>query len=214
MRKFDIANRNRHKAEFMLEWTPGRFVTFSPNAGLRWDDYPDDVFNPLGLRWDHSWNAGMEIAAMVQPTLKLMVSYNYEDRKLNVAGGSGGANFNTGNLLGCPTDTTLLNPEKYHRPGLHVAQRHQPALPHIHGGRRLEGHSEPVRPPVRISVCPGERGKYHDPLLCAAFRRRDRRRNQLRRSEHDRNAGDAWSTRRSSTSGSSRRRPIPSSGST
>lgn len=111
MRKFDIANRNRQKAEFMLEWTPGRFVTFSPNAGLRWDDYPDDVFNPLGLRWDHSWNAGMEIAAMVQPTLKLMVSYNYEDRKLNVAGGSGGANFNTGNLLGCPTDTTLLNPE-------------------------------------------------------------------------------------------------------
>ncbi len=111
MRKFDIANRNRQKAEFMLEWTPGRIVTFSPNAGLRWDDYPDDVFNPLGLRWDHSWNAGMEIAAMVQPTLKLMVSYNYEDRKLNVAGGSGGANFNTGNLLGCPTDTTLLNPE-------------------------------------------------------------------------------------------------------
>src|SRR6266567_5338098 len=111
MRKFDIANRNRHKAEFLLEWTPGRFVTFSPNAGLRWDDYPDDVFNPLGVRSDHSWNAGMEIAAMVQPTLKLMVSYNYENRKLNVAGGSGGANFITGDLNGCPTDTTLLNPE-------------------------------------------------------------------------------------------------------
>ncbi len=110
MRKFDIANRNRHKAEFMLEWTPGRFVTFSPNAGLRWDDYPDDVFNPLGLRWDHSWNAGMEIAAMVQPTLKLMVSYNYEDRRLNVAGGSGGANFITGDLNGCPT-SAALNPE-------------------------------------------------------------------------------------------------------
>jgi len=111
MRKFDIANRNRQKAEFMLEWTPGRFVTFSPNAGLRWDDYPDDVFNPLGVRSDHSWNAGLEIAAMVQPTLKLMVSYNYENRRLSVNGGSGGANFITGDLNGCPTDTTLLNPE-------------------------------------------------------------------------------------------------------
>jgi MtrB/PioB family decaheme-associated outer membrane protein len=111
MRKFDIANRNRHKAELMLEWTPGRFVTFSPNAGLRWDDYPDDIYNPLGLRSDHSWNAGLEIAAMVQPTLKLMVSYNYEDRKLNVAGGSGGANFIPINpLTGCPTDPAL-NPE-------------------------------------------------------------------------------------------------------
>jgi MtrB/PioB family decaheme-associated outer membrane protein len=109
MRKFDIANRDRHKAEFMLEWTPGRAVTLSPNAGLRWDDYPDDVFNPLGVRSDHSWNAGMEIAAMVDPTLKLMVSYNYEDRKLNVAGGSGGANFITGDLNGCPT-SAALNP--------------------------------------------------------------------------------------------------------
>jgi hypothetical protein len=47
---------------------------------------------------------------MVQPTLKLMVSYNYEDRKLNVAGGSGGANFITGDLNGCPT-SAALNPE-------------------------------------------------------------------------------------------------------
>lgn len=111
MRRFDISNRNRHKAEFMMEWTPGRAITFSPNAGLRWDDYPDNVFNPLGLRSDHSWNAGMEIAAMVNSTLKLMVSYNYEDRRLDVVGGSGGANYITGTpLTGCPTDPTL-NPE-------------------------------------------------------------------------------------------------------
>src|SRR5262245_50745402 len=110
MRKFDIANRNRQKAEFLLEWTPGRIITFSPNAGLRWDDYPDDVFNPLGLRSDHSWNAGMEVAAMVNSSVKLMFSYNYEDRKLNVAGGSGGANFITGDLNGCPT-AAALNPE-------------------------------------------------------------------------------------------------------
>jgi len=111
MRKFDIANRNRQKAEAMLEWTPGYFITISPNAGLRWDDYPDNVFNPLGVRSDHSWNAGVEVAAMVSPVFKLMASYNYEDRKLDLAGGSGGANFITGSpLTGCPTDPTL-NPD-------------------------------------------------------------------------------------------------------
>jgi MtrB/PioB family decaheme-associated outer membrane protein len=109
MRKFDIANRNRHKAEAMLEWTPGRFITISPNAGLRFDDYPDPVFNPLGVQSDHSWNAGVEVALMVNSTLKLLASYNYEDRKLNMAGGSGGANF--GVLPnGCPT-SDALNPD-------------------------------------------------------------------------------------------------------
>jgi MtrB/PioB family decaheme-associated outer membrane protein len=111
LRRFDVANRNRHKADALLEWTPGSIVTISPNAGLRWDDYPDDVFNPLGVRSDHSWNAGVEVAAMFNSTLKFLASYNYEDRKLEVAGGSGGANFITGNLLtGCPTDAGL-NPD-------------------------------------------------------------------------------------------------------
>jgi MtrB/PioB family decaheme-associated outer membrane protein len=110
MRRFDVANRNRQKAELMLEWTPGRLITFSPNAGLRWDDYPEDPFNQLGLRSDHSWNAGIEVAAMLDPTFKLMASYNYENRKLDVRGGSGGANF-INPLTGCPTDTVVANPE-------------------------------------------------------------------------------------------------------
>jgi MtrB/PioB family decaheme-associated outer membrane protein len=111
LRRFDVANRNRHKAEAALEWTPARFVTFAPNAGLRWDDYPDPVHNPLGVRSDHSWNAGIEVVAMFSSVLKLMASYTYEDRRLEMAGGSGGANFNTGSLLtGCPT-SAVLNPD-------------------------------------------------------------------------------------------------------
>ena len=111
LRKFDIANRNRHKAEAMAEWTPGRMITFSPNFGLRWDDYPDPVNNPLGVRSDHSWNAGIEVAATFGQSVRLMAAYNYEDRRLDMAGGSGGANLDTGSLLtGCPTDAAL-NPD-------------------------------------------------------------------------------------------------------
>jgi MtrB/PioB family decaheme-associated outer membrane protein len=112
MQRFDVANRNRQKVEAALDWTPGRFITITPNFGMRWDDYPDGaVFNPLGVGFDHGWNAGVELATFVDPAVKLLFSYNYESRRLNVAGGSGGANFNTGNVLtGCSTNTTI-NPE-------------------------------------------------------------------------------------------------------
>jgi MtrB/PioB family decaheme-associated outer membrane protein len=111
LRRFDVANRNRHKAEAALDWSPFSILTVSPNFGLRWDDYPDPVANPLGVRSDHSWNAGLEISALLAPTLRIMASYNYEDRRLDMAGGSGGANFNTGNpFTGCPT-SAALNPD-------------------------------------------------------------------------------------------------------
>jgi MtrB/PioB family decaheme-associated outer membrane protein len=111
MRRYDVANRNQQKGDFLLEWTPGSIFTISPNAGLLWNDYPDGVFNPLGVSSDHGWNAGVEIAAMVNSTFKLMASYNYQDRRLSVAGGSGGANFDTGSVFtGCSTDP-LENPD-------------------------------------------------------------------------------------------------------
>jgi hypothetical protein len=112
MRRFDIANRNRQKADAQVDFTPGTIFTISPNFGLRWDDYPDPVFNPLGVRSDHGWNTGIEVAAMLGPRIKLLAAYNYEQRHLNMAGGSGGANvINPGAPLGCPTDTVTANPE-------------------------------------------------------------------------------------------------------
>ncbi len=110
MRRFDIANRNRQKGDFQVDLTPGRIVTVSPTAGFRWDDYPDPVFNPLGVSKDHSWNVGVEVAAVLDPSFRITGAYNYEDRQLNVAGGSG-ANFNSGSVLtGCST-SAAINPD-------------------------------------------------------------------------------------------------------
>jgi MtrB/PioB family decaheme-associated outer membrane protein len=109
MRRFDIANRNRQKADVQVDFTPGTIFTISPNFGLRWDDYPDPVFNPLGVRSDHGWNAGVEVAAMLGPRIKLLAAYNYEERHLNMAGGSGGANI-PGVPLGCPQNTPTATP--------------------------------------------------------------------------------------------------------
>jgi MtrB/PioB family decaheme-associated outer membrane protein len=112
MRRFDLSNRNRQKAEtaFEIAVIPA-YLTVTPTAGLRWDDYPDPVFNPLGVRSDHAWNTGVEVAALIQPTIRVTAAYTYEDGRLFMTGGAGGANFNSGNVLtGCSTDPTI-NPE-------------------------------------------------------------------------------------------------------
>ena len=191
MRRFDLANRNRHKIDAALEWSPHRVLTLSPNFGLRYDDYPDPELNPLGVRKDHSWNAGIEVSAAVHSTLRLMASYNYEDRRLNMASGSGGANLNTGNPLGGCSTSAAINPKRSSAPTARGAATSTSVI--TRSWRPPTGRSFPSRRryPVRISAGAGKRGKRDDPVLGAAVRRRHRGRDQLRRPEHDRFAGDA-----------------------
>jgi hypothetical protein len=104
LRRFDLANRNRQKADLQFEFAASKYLTISPNFGMRWDDYPESTLNQLGVRSNHSWNAGVEIGAAISPRLKLMASYNYEDTRLRIAGGNGAA-------AGCPADlTNVFNP--------------------------------------------------------------------------------------------------------
>lgn len=102
LRRFDLANRNRHKADAQIDFAATDFVTISPNFGLRLDDYPDPVINPLGLRKNHSWNAGVEVGALVSPRVRLTAAYNYEEARLKIASGNGGA-------AGCPEGDELTN---------------------------------------------------------------------------------------------------------
>jgi hypothetical protein len=99
LRLFDVANRNRQKAEAQVEFAATDFMSITPNFGLRWDDYPDPVINPLGLQSDHTWNAGVEVAATINSRIKVMAAYNYEDERRHMAGGNGAA-------AGCPDLTT------------------------------------------------------------------------------------------------------------
>jgi MtrB/PioB family decaheme-associated outer membrane protein len=99
LRRFDVANRDRQKANAQVEIAAARFLTITPNFGLRWDDYPDPALNPLGLRSDHMWNAGVEIGAAVNSNVRVMASYNYQEIRLDTASGNGAA-------PGCPADLT------------------------------------------------------------------------------------------------------------
>jgi MtrB/PioB family decaheme-associated outer membrane protein len=107
LRRFDLSNRNRQKADAQVDFAVSKFLTLSPNAGLRWDDYPDSVMNPMGLQKNHSWNAGLEVGAAVDPRVKLMFAYTYENTRLHMAGGNG--NSFGGSCPG-PDLTNTFNP--------------------------------------------------------------------------------------------------------
>jgi MtrB/PioB family decaheme-associated outer membrane protein len=86
-RMFDLANRDQQKARTSLNIDVSDAISIMPNAGLRWDDYPDTIFNQLGLHSDHSWNAGIDVGWAVMPTLRLTAGYSYEQDKLDISAG-------------------------------------------------------------------------------------------------------------------------------
>jgi MtrB/PioB family decaheme-associated outer membrane protein len=85
MRKFNMANRDRWKADTFLDVPIAPWVTITPTAGLRSDHYPHDIVNQLGIQRDETWNAGFDISAKPANELKLLFSYNYEDRRMKMA---------------------------------------------------------------------------------------------------------------------------------
>lgn len=105
MRYFFVANRDRTKANTIIELAAFKNVTISPNGGLRWDNYPDDrvlsgnaasalvlpLTNTLGTKYDRSWNAGTDINIRITPDLRVMFGYNFEEHYLRVQSCCGGA---------------------------------------------------------------------------------------------------------------------------
>ena len=126
MRKFDVANRNRKKAEAQVEITPFQLVTITPNFGLRYDDFPDfdrksarRIAGPLLERRHRGWAHDRPIGTRA--------------RRLQLRDPQ-------------PEARRLLRRRPGHRhPGQHVAQRHRAALQHADGGARLEGHPQQAR---------------------------------------------------------------------
>jgi MtrB/PioB family decaheme-associated outer membrane protein len=91
LRKFDIANRDRIKAEAFFDIPVGKSLTITPNFGLRFDNFPIDVVNQLGVQRDNAWNAGIEFSTKLNSDARLMLAYNYEFHNLYMNGCCGSA---------------------------------------------------------------------------------------------------------------------------
>lgn len=86
-RLFDMANRNRDKGNFYVDFYVLDGVTITPNAGFRFDHYGTDPYaavRELGLLHDNAWDAGIEAAWKPNRTMTVMASYTHEESQRQI----------------------------------------------------------------------------------------------------------------------------------
>lgn len=97
MRMFDMANRDRVKANLLWQIDfPGGF-SFTPNVGVRFDNYDlDSTIGTFGVQKDDVWNGGADIAYTFTRGVTFLASYNREEHYENLNGAQGGTIIGTG----------------------------------------------------------------------------------------------------------------------
>jgi MtrB/PioB family decaheme-associated outer membrane protein len=86
-RLFDMANRNRDKGNFYIDFYLPNSVTITPTAGFRFDHYGTDPYaavRELGLLHDNAWDVGVEAAWKPNRTMTVMVSYTHEESQRQI----------------------------------------------------------------------------------------------------------------------------------
>jgi len=75
LRKFDMAERNRQKAELQLQITPTDSMSITPTVAYRWDDY---IRSSLGLQEEKAWSAGVDLNWAPVERLSFFAGYMHE----------------------------------------------------------------------------------------------------------------------------------------
>jgi MtrB/PioB family decaheme-associated outer membrane protein len=75
LRKYDEADRDRDRADLLVQLTPLDTLTFTPNLSFRHGNYRN---SPLGLQEDLSWAAGFDVTWSPMERLALFASYMWE----------------------------------------------------------------------------------------------------------------------------------------
>jgi MtrB/PioB family decaheme-associated outer membrane protein len=75
LRKYDEADRDRHRVDLLLQFTPLETLTVSPTIGYRNDDYYNSA---LGLQSAESFVGGLDFSWSPLPWLTFSAGYTYE----------------------------------------------------------------------------------------------------------------------------------------
>jgi len=75
LRKVDEADRDRHRLDLLVQFTPTDTFTATPTVGYRHDDY---IESTLGLQRDITWSAGMDLDWMPLERVSLSGGYMHE----------------------------------------------------------------------------------------------------------------------------------------
>jgi MtrB/PioB family decaheme-associated outer membrane protein len=75
LRKYDEADRDRHRIDLLFQLTPTETISVTPSFGYRDDDYYNSA---LGLQHAESWVAGFDVSWSPLEWLALSSGYTYE----------------------------------------------------------------------------------------------------------------------------------------
>src|SRR5574337_131760 len=79
LRKFDEAERDRHRVDLLVQFMPTDTFTVTPTVGYRFDNYLRSAgSSTLGLREETNWSAGMDFNWTPAERVSLFAGYIYE----------------------------------------------------------------------------------------------------------------------------------------
>ncbi|HXW23252.1 MAG TPA: MtrB/PioB family decaheme-associated outer membrane protein [Xanthobacteraceae bacterium] len=97
MRMFDMANRDRVKANMLWQIDLPGGMSFAPNVGLRFDNYDlDPTIGTFGVQTDNMWNAGADVSYTFTKGVVFLMSYNHEQHFETLTGANASTALNTG----------------------------------------------------------------------------------------------------------------------
>lgn len=76
LRKYDMADRTRDRADLLVQVTPVDPLTFSATASVRQDNYDNSLY---GLQDDESWSAGLDVNWALTDRIALFAGYMHEE---------------------------------------------------------------------------------------------------------------------------------------
>jgi len=114
MRRFNMANRDRHKLRSAVNWQATERLSFQGSLDFSHDDYPDSTY---GLQSSRDWDFNFDASYALSDSFSVGLFYSHQNQLSNTAGNSYTANSNAANVNGatqlagsssCNNYTTLL----------------------------------------------------------------------------------------------------------
>ncbi len=104
LRRFNMADRNRHKVRGMVNWEANDRLSVQAGLDYNKDDYENSLY---GLTDAQSWAVNLQAGYSLADNLSLTAYYTYEDIKSQTAGRSYGSNSTTANIGGVAGNTVV-----------------------------------------------------------------------------------------------------------
>jgi MtrB/PioB family decaheme-associated outer membrane protein len=92
MRRYDLADRNRHRARGMLDWQATKRLALQTSLTYDKDDYSHSQY---GLQKSSGWTAGLDASYALSRRLTVAAFYTHETQRARTAGDGYGSNSNT-----------------------------------------------------------------------------------------------------------------------